>query len=112
MKKLGALFLVFVFLFVGCGLGKETNLSEMTGLIVEKEGSQILVIENVTKDQLDPLDLDELLNKGYGAIWFEIEEQEVLNNLHVGDKVLVEYDIVLESYPGQSKAISISKVDK
>ncbi|MEB1806240.1 MAG: YobA family protein [Bacillaceae bacterium] len=112
MRKLWSLILVFAFLFVGCGQSEETNLSEMTGLIVEKEGNRILVIENVTKDQLDPLDLDELLNQGHGAIWFEVEEQELFESLHVGDKVAVEYNIVLESYPGQSKAVSITKLDK
>ncbi|MDE5412613.1 DUF3221 domain-containing protein [Alkalihalobacterium chitinilyticum] len=112
MKKLWSLFLVIALLFVGCGQSEETNMSVMTGLIVEKEGNRILVIENVTKDQLDSLDLDEVLNQGYEAIWFEVEDQELFENLYVGDKVAVEYDIVLESYPGQSKAVSITKLDK
>ncbi|WP_216828307.1 DUF3221 domain-containing protein [Alkalihalobacterium elongatum] len=112
MKRLSIVFLFFIFIFVGCGQMQETELSAMTGLIVAKEESAILVIENVTEQQLEQLELDEFLNLGYGAIWFKVEDGQVLADLEVGNKVIVEYEIVAESYPGQSEAVSITKLDE
>ncbi|WP_209121827.1 DUF3221 domain-containing protein [Alkalihalobacillus sp. BA299] len=113
MKRVLSLFFLFVLLLVGCGQDEELNLSEVTGLVSAKDRSRILVIENVTKEQLAELDLENILNEGLGtAIWFEVEDQELFEDLQIGDKVLVEFDIVAESYPGQSKAISITRVEE
>ncbi|OLO40662.1 hypothetical protein BTR23_06680 [Alkalihalophilus pseudofirmus] len=114
MKRVLLLFFLHVLLVSGCGDGEEVNFSSITGLISAKEGSRILVIENVTQEQLEQFEIDEILNKGLGsaAIWFEVEDQQLFDDLRVGEKVLVEYDMVAESYPGQSKAINIRRLEE
>ncbi|MDA3130864.1 YobA family protein [Aliibacillus thermotolerans] len=73
--------------------------SMMTGYVMEKEDNRILVVDSEAQDFNETGGSDEF----YNAIWFSNVPEEV----ELGDKVRVWFDITLESYPGQSEANNI-----
>jgi hypothetical protein len=67
----------------------------ITGYVMKKDNGRILVISQVAKDFSSTGGVEEF----YDAIWFSNAPKDI----QVGDKVKVWYDLVLESYPGQSE---------
>jgi S-adenosylmethionine:tRNA-ribosyltransferase-isomerase (queuine synthetase) len=55
----------------------------MEGYIVEKQSNKMLVVNPNPKEHTD-------------AVWFS----NIPNSIEIGDKVIVSFDIMLESYPG------------
>lgn len=78
-------------------LTPEETLSELTGYVVKiDEGGRVLVVSDKSTSFAETGGDNEF----YQAIYFA----EMPEGVEVGDKVKVEYGIVLESYPGQTKA--------
>ena len=65
---------------------------------------RILVVDPVAQDFSDTGGIEEF----YNAIWFSNAPQEV----EPGNKVEVWFDIVAESYPGQSEALDIKIIQE
>ncbi|SDI66590.1 YobA family protein [Alteribacillus bidgolensis] len=68
----------------------------MTGYVVDKRGSEVLVVASEPKDYSETGGQEEF----FSAIWFS----NAADNADIGHKVEVWYEVVAESYPGQSKA--------
>jgi hypothetical protein len=105
VKKLFYLLLIGIIgtFVVGCGENTNTGGSNndsdppgMEGYVMGVEANRILVVESKAKDFSSTGGVEEF----YSAIWFS----EAPENMKVGQKVQVWFDIVLESYPGQSEA--------
>lgn len=74
----------------------------ISGYIMKKEGGRILVINPEAQDFSSTGGVKEF----YNAIWFSKAPQDI----NIGDKVKVWYDIVLDSYPGQSEVKHIEVI--
>lgn len=72
------------------------------GYVMQKDNKRILVISQRAQD----FSSTGGVNEYYDAIWFS----NAPNAVEVGDKVKVWYDIVAESYPGQSEAKHIEVI--
>lgn len=88
---------------IGCGSSsgsgdskKDNDSPGMEGYVMAVEADRILVVESKAKDFSSSGGEEEF----YSAIWFS----KAPDNMKVGQKVQVWFDIVLESYPGQSEA--------
>jgi hypothetical protein len=111
MKRMQGFFAIvlLIILLVGCGVASNAKpISRedepgITGYVMKKENGRILVISTEKMDFSSTGGVDEF----YDAIWFSKAPEEI----EVGDKVKVWYDIVLESYPGQSEAIDLEVVE-
>lgn len=77
--------------------------SGMTGYVMRRDADRILVVTQESADYSATGGISEF----YSAIWFA----DVPENIQIGDKVEVWYDIVLTSYPGQSSAIKVAVSD-
>jgi hypothetical protein len=75
----------------------------MVGYVVDRENSRILVVDPVPQDFSSTGGLSEF----YHAIWFSNVSEEI----EIGEQVKVWFDMVAESYPGQSEAIKISIIE-
>lgn len=83
----------------------ELEKSVMEGYVVQKDqDGRILVISVESTDYSSTGGEDEF----YNAIWFSDAPDEIA----VGEKVEVTYDIVLTSYPGQSSAQKVVVTEK
>jgi len=74
----------------------------ITGYVMKKENGRILVVNTDAQDFSANGGVDEY----YEAIWFS----KVPENINVGEKVAVWFDVVLESYPGQSEIKDIKVI--
>lgn len=112
MKRLLSFLLLPVLCFMLVGCGKTTDSGDgdkvvngsdtdpgIEGYVVKKDDSRILVVSSVPKDFSSTGGMNEF----YNAIWFSKAPEKV----ELGDKVQVWFDIVLESYPGQSEAMKV-----
>ncbi|MPW27231.1 DUF3221 domain-containing protein [Alkalibaculum sp. M08DMB] len=75
----------------------------MIGYVIQRENDRILVVDTIAQDFSETGGLDEF----YNAIWFANAPEDV----NIGDKVKVWFDIVAESYPGQSTVKYIEVVN-
>lgn len=87
----------------GCGSSSGSGDSKiehdppgMEGYVINVEGDRILVVESKAQDFSSTGGVEEF----YSAIWFS----KAPENMKIGQKVQVWFDIVAESYPGQSEA--------
>lgn len=102
MKKILLLFLLTIsFLFVACSSVKDDE-PGMIGYIVKVDNGRILVVDPEPKDFSSTGGISEF----YNAIWFSNAPKEV----RPGDKVKVWFDIVADSYPGQSEALAVEVI--
>lgn len=69
------------------------------GYVMKKEDGRMLVVSSVPKDFSSTGGMKEF----YNAIWFS----KAPGKVEIGDKVQVWFDIVAESYPGQSEALKV-----
>lgn len=109
-KRLTMLFFLSL-LLVGCGTSNDKNIDDnhtsgangdepgMIGYVVDKDHGRILVVDSEPQDFSSTGGVSEY----YNAIYFSNVPEEV----EIGDKVKVWFDIVAESYPGQSSATKI-----
>lgn len=106
MKKWYLLMLlVLMALLVGCNSKNENPDSQsMTGYVMDKEGERILIVDDDTQDFSSTGGVKEF----YNAIWFS----EAPSEIREGDFVEVWFDMVAESFPGQSQAIKVEVVEQ
>ena len=97
------LVLIFVFTFSGCNGNNASNTPDtepgMVGFVMDSDNGRILVVDPVAQDFSSTGGVNEF----YNAIWFS----NVPDGVKTGNKVKVWFDIVAESYPGQSEALDI-----
>ncbi|WNF36862.1 DUF3221 domain-containing protein [Bacillaceae bacterium IKA-2] len=97
--KRGYLFCIIVFISIfmfGCNLGAPNSEPGMIGKVTDRNESRILVVATVINDYSSNGGVAE----HYNAIWFS----NIPESIQLGDEVKVWYDLVMESYPGQSEA--------
>jgi hypothetical protein len=87
---------------LGCSSENSNEEAGITGYVINKENDRILVISSDAQDFSDSGGLDEF----YNAIWFSKAPKDII----IGEKVMVWFDIVAESYPGQSEVKKIAIV--
>jgi len=111
VKKYILLILVFVYVLTigGCNSNEPDDVPEtpdkepgMIGYVMDANNGGILVVDPISQDFSSTGGVNEF----YNAIWFS----DVQEDIKEGDKVKVWFDIVAESYPGQSKAIDIEVI--
>jgi len=101
-------FLIFVLLLsltislLGCSSDNSNDEAGITGYVMNKENDRILVVSSEAQDFSDSGGLDEF----YNAIWFAKAPKDII----IGEKVMVWFDIVAESYPGQSEIKKIAVI--
>ncbi|MGM7702864.1 YobA family protein [Pseudalkalibacillus sp. Hm43] len=112
---IGAIFLFFLSL-VGCGSsmndgssGSDTGTNEeelwehsLTGYVADKDDSRILLIGKITKEQLEQMSIQELLETASPeAYWLKVQDIEAFK---IGQKLEV-WPIggMMESYPAQGE---------
>ncbi len=107
MKRIYQLLIIVALLAfaVGC----EENVTEkepgIVGYVMNKSDQGILVVSTEAQDFSETGGVSEF----YDAIWFSGEAEDI-GKISVGDKVKVWYDVVMESYPGQSTAERIEVI--
>src|SRR5690554_3722353 len=113
LKRLAFLCILIVLSLTGCGTASDGSNSSgdksndesepgMIGYVVAKEGERILVVESEAQDFSSTGGISEF----YNAIMFS----NVPKDIEIGEKVKVWFDIVAESYPGQSAATKIEVI--
>ncbi len=105
MKKWYLLMLLALMAFlVGCS-SKNVNLDSqsMTGYVMDKEGERILIVDDEAQDFSSTGGVKEF----YNAIWFS----EAPSQIKKGDFVKVWFDMVAESFPGQSETIKVDVIE-
>jgi hypothetical protein len=97
------LVLLLAISLLGCS-SNNNNDSEagITGYVMSKENDRILVVSSDAQD----FSANGGVNEFYNAIWFSKAPKDIL----IGEKVMVWFDAVAESYPGQSEIKKISIV--
>ncbi|MFC4386928.1 DUF3221 domain-containing protein [Gracilibacillus marinus] len=112
MKKMIVFILLSLALIACSSDGEVKNNDEMIGYIAKITDDTILVTEKYLETNVEQLKEEEMYEKMGNAIYFKVSELEdsFLNSLQLGDKVVVTYSVVAESYPGQSTAMKMEKV--
>ena len=114
MKRI--LIIIFVLLFAvslsGCNQNKSSEVDEdkdtprdeagITGYVMAMENGRILVVNPDAQDFSATGGVKEF----YNAIWFSNVPQDI----KLGERVNVWYDLVMESYPGQSEVKHIEVI--
>lgn len=97
--------LMLMVLLIGCNsISEPLNSQSMTGYVMDREGERILVVDDEAQDFSSTGGVSEF----YNAIWFSKAPSEIKE----GDFVKVWFDMVAESYPGQSEAIKVEVVEQ
>lgn len=104
MKKVFSfvLALLLVVSLLSCSSDDSKGEAGITGYVMKKDNDRILVVSSEAQDFSSDGGVDEF----YNAIWFS----EAPKDIKIGEKVMVWFDIVAESYPGQSEIIEIEVV--
>lgn len=104
MKKVFSLALVLLIAvpLLGCSADNSNDEAGITGYIMNKENDRILVVSHEAQDFSSNGGVDEF----YNAIWFSKAPKDI----EIGEKVMVWFDMVAESYPGQSEIKKIAVV--
>ncbi|KKI93272.1 hypothetical protein WQ54_05425 [Bacillus sp. SA1-12] len=94
-------------LLIACGTNKSatpgtnekpsTPAMQTEGFVVEKSTKAVLVVNPNLKDN----------DKNYGPIYFS----NTPDTLEIGDKVIISFDILMESYPGQAEAKEVKVLE-
>lgn len=98
-----ALVLLLTISLLGCSSNNNNNNDSeagITGYVMSKENDRILVVSSDAQDFSPDGGVDEF----YNAIWFSKAPKDIM----IGEKVMVWFDAVAESYPGQSEIKKIS----
>lgn len=121
MKKILALCLVMIFIFIGCSSDKLPNKEpDVVGLIykIENESQRILVVKDIESVNIP---YDEWFEAGNYAAFFKVDKDTTIikdentldfSALEIGQKVeLWHTGILAESYPMQGQAVYINIID-
>lgn len=99
-KNIFTLVLLFTVLLAGCsGNSRSKGEAGITGYVMKIADERILVVDSEAEDFSSTDGLEEF----YNAIWFSNAPDDIL----VGQKVKVWFDIVRDSYPGQSEVMHL-----
>ncbi|MGD6802722.1 DUF3221 domain-containing protein [Rossellomorea aquimaris] len=118
MKRLIVILMLIVGILSGCG--NPFNNITFEGYIIEKRhdsGFQILVMENITKEDIEKKSKDELFIQAqddFSATYFFVKEGKY-NELEVGQKVIVLYNKgqpAMESNPPQTDSNKVEVVEE
>lgn len=96
------LVLLFTISLLGCSSNNSKGEAGITGYVMNKENDRILVVSSDAQDFSSNGGIDEF----YNAIWFSKAPKDNI----IGEKVMVWFDNVAESYPGQSEIKEIAIV--
>jgi hypothetical protein len=77
--------------------------NSIEGVVVEIDDQKVLLIEDLSKEEVEGKSTEELLDKGQNAIWFSLSIDQ-LKGIEQYNQLKVYYDQVAESYPGQASA--------
>ncbi|TQR21558.1 DUF3221 domain-containing protein [Psychrobacillus vulpis] len=84
----------------------------MTGIIVDiNEDGNILVVSDLSVDEVKNLSVQEAIDTGKDATWFSLTMDQ-RNKLKLYDEVKVGYETLAESYPMQGSAKTIEKLNE
>ncbi|GGA39280.1 DUF3221 domain-containing protein [Psychrobacillus lasiicapitis] len=85
--------------------------SYMTGVIVDMNNTSILVVGDLSVEEVKSLTVQEAIDNGKDATWFTITMGQ-RDTLEVYDEVKVGYDALAESYPMQGTAKTLEKLNE
>ncbi|MDI2585946.1 DUF3221 domain-containing protein [Psychrobacillus sp. NEAU-3TGS] len=85
--------------------------SYMTGVIVDMNNTSILVVGDLSVEEVKSLTVQEAIDNGKDATWFTITMGQ-RDTLEEYDEVKVGYDALAESYPMQGTAKTLEKLDE
>jgi hypothetical protein len=104
MKRIFTFILVLLLAvsLLGCSSDNSKDEAGITGYVMNKENDRILVVSSKAQD----FSANGGVNEFYNAIWFSKAPKDI----KTGEKVMVWFDIVAESYPGQSEVKEIAIV--
>jgi len=104
MKRIFTFILVLLLAvsLLGCSSDNSKDEAGITGYVMNKENDRILVVSSEAQD----FSANGGVNEFYNAIWFSKAPKDI----KIGEKVMVWFDIVAESYPGQSEPKEIAIV--
>lgn len=104
MKRIFTFILVLLLAvsLLGCSSDNSKDEAGITGYVMNKENDRILVVSSEAQD----FSANGGVNEFYNAIWFSKAPKDI----KTGEKVMVWFDIVAESYPGQSEVKEIAIV--
>ena len=83
----------------------------ITGIIIDTKDSGILVVEDLSEEEARKLTVEEALEAGKSATWFNISMAQ-RNELELYDLVKVGYESLKESHPASGEAKTIEKVEE
>ncbi|MET1013121.1 MAG: DUF3221 domain-containing protein [Paenisporosarcina sp.] len=82
---------------------ESSDVMEMDGIVVEIDDQKVLLIEVLSKKEVEGKSTEQLLEEGLNAIWFSLSIDQ-LKGVKQYDRLKVDFDQVSESYPGQASA--------
>ncbi|MBB5174032.1 DUF3221 domain-containing protein [Texcoconibacillus texcoconensis] len=87
----------------------ESNVQE--GYVTEVSDERILLVSDIAEEEAMKLTEESLLDNGTGssAVWYTVDDPQ---DYDVGQLLRVQYEVVLESYPGQSEALEVQIVEE
>lgn len=84
----------------------------ITGIIVDmKDGGSILVVSDLTAEEVENISVQEAIDTGKNATWFSLTMDQ-RNGLKLYDEVKVGYESLDESYPAQGSAKTLEKLNE
>ncbi|MFD0959035.1 DUF3221 domain-containing protein [Paenibacillus chungangensis] len=86
--------------------------ADLIGRVVDEDGSRILVISGITKEEITG-EVNEIINSGKykGAYWITVKGIQSFKRYDIGDQVKVWFTKdVADSYPAQTGAVKIEKM--
>lgn len=101
--------LIFSLLITACSAQGDPRFE---GRIVDKDGSKLLVVEGISKDEMTD-DIKSILQSGkYSHACWVTKKWNPLRNYKVGQQVKVWFNTSDDSYPCQTTAQKIEVVDE
>ncbi|GAA0368910.1 DUF3221 domain-containing protein [Bacillus horti] len=114
MKKITMGFVLIVLFLSGCSEDFPGQGMTSKGYIVDKEEQRILVMTDITEDEMNSMSVNDLLVERRQAVWIDVPKDlsPAIESLNIGDKVSVLHGNVDDSYPLQTTAIEIEIVER
>ncbi|MGE7824147.1 DUF3221 domain-containing protein [Paenibacillus sp. NPDC093718] len=103
-----SLFILGIVILISCS-GNVRGEPNLIGRVVDKEGSRILVIGGITREEIVEQNVKDILDsdKYREVYWIRVKG---FKSFDVGDQVRVWFSVVDDSYPAQTAAEKIENV--